>query len=98
MQERSLEPVDSGRALSERERAVMDRIREIAAAELTLAPVLQPDDDLVATLELDSLTRLTLLVAIEDRFQVALSDAALAKVRTLADLSRLVARQTEGTP
>jgi acyl carrier protein len=95
MHEHSPEPVDSGRALSERERQAMEQIRAIAAAQLDLAVEPGPDDDLIETLELDSLTRLSLLVAIEDRFQVALSDDALAKVRTLADLSRLVARESE---
>jgi acyl carrier protein len=75
--------------------AVMAEIRGIAVAELKREGVLDPDDDLVERLQLDSLTRLTLIVAIEDRFRVALPDDELARVRTLAELARLVARLQE---
>lgn len=39
----------------------------------------------------DSLMLLSLVVAVEDRFHVALSDDDTAGVRTLADLARVVA-------
>ena len=45
----------------------------------------------IEKLELDSLTRATLVVAVEDRFRVMLDDDALERVRTAADLCRLVA-------
>lgn len=77
------------------ELAVMDEIRRLAVAELQREGALDPDDDLVEALQLDSLTRLTLIVAIEDRFRIALPDDELERVRTLADLSRLVARRKE---
>jgi len=79
--------------VSAREAQVMDEIRRIAAAELRREGRVDPDEDLVEALQLDSLTRLTLVVAIEDRFRVALPDDELARVRTLAELSHLVARK-----
>ncbi|ACL63774.1 conserved hypothetical protein [Anaeromyxobacter dehalogenans 2CP-1] len=39
---------------------------------------------------LDSLARLSLAVAVEDRFRIALDDEAGLAVRTLGDLARLV--------
>lgn len=39
---------------------------------------------------LDSLARLSLVVAVEDRFRIALDDDAALAVRTLGDLARLV--------
>jgi acyl carrier protein len=83
--------------LSPPEEKVLREIRRIAVAELHRDRVLGPDDDLVAALQLDSLTRVTLLVAIEDRFRVALPDDELERVHTLAELCRLVARLTEPT-
>ena len=78
--------------LSQREREVLDGLRHIAAEQLSGAAELGPDDDLAATLELDSLTRATLVVAVEDRLRVMPDDDALERVRTAADLCRLVAR------
>jgi acyl carrier protein len=78
--------------LSKREEGVLREIRQIALTQLHREPTLAPDDDLTAALELDSLTRVTLVVALEDRFRVALPDDELAEVRSLAELCRLVAR------
>ena len=78
--------------VSPAEARVMREIRELAATAVASDREVAPDDDLVEALALDSLTRVSLIVAIEDRFQVALPDDALMRVRTLAELSRLVAR------
>ena len=75
-----------------RQQEVMREIRRLATAALGQARQVAPDDDLGEALELDSLTRVSLIVAIEDRFRVALPDDELVRVRTLAELSRLVAR------
>jgi acyl carrier protein len=71
---------------------VLAQIRAIARAELETEREVAPEDDLVQVLALDSLTRLTLLVAVEDHFRVALPDEALERVHTLADFCRLVVR------
>jgi acyl carrier protein len=49
-----------------------------------------PDADLPLAGQLDSLSLLALVVAVEDRFRVALSDDEAARASTLADLARLV--------
>jgi len=74
---------------------VLTEIRAIAAAQLDLAREVQPDDDLTRDLELDSLTLATLAVALEDRFNIVLAEEDAARVRTIADLCRLVARRVE---
>jgi acyl carrier protein len=81
--------------LSPSEIEVLREVRRIAVVELHCDRPLLPEDDLVAALELDSLTRVTLIVAIEDRFRVILPDDELMRVRTLAELCRLVVRQQE---
>jgi acyl carrier protein len=48
-----------------------------------------PEEPLAA--RLDSLQLLTLVVAVEDRFHVVLTDDDAAHARSLADLARLVA-------
>jgi acyl carrier protein len=72
------------------EAAVAEEILEVARQVLAFegAPP-APDEPLAA--RLDSLRLLTLAVAVEDRFQVALTDDEAAAARTLADLARLVA-------
>ncbi len=81
-----------------RQADVMREIRQLAAAALRSEREVAPDDDLVEALELDSLTRVSLIVAIEDRFRVVLPDDELMRVQTLADLSQLVARLTDEEP
>jgi acyl carrier protein len=51
-----------------------------------------PDEPLAE--RLDSLRLLSLVVAVEDRFRVALTDDDAATATTLADLARLVAART----
>ncbi|HET9554923.1 MAG TPA: acyl carrier protein [Anaeromyxobacteraceae bacterium] len=65
-------------------------ILRIAQEELRL-PGEPPAPDEVLAGRLDSLMLLSLVVAVEDRFRVALTDDDAAGARTLADLSRLVA-------
>jgi acyl carrier protein len=45
--------------------------------------------------QLDSLMLLSLVVAVEDRFHVVLTDDDAAGARTLADLARIVAARAE---
>ncbi|MFT3912818.1 MAG: acyl carrier protein [Anaeromyxobacteraceae bacterium] len=46
---------------------------------------------------LDSLQRLSLVVAVEDRFRIVLSEEDAAGTRTLADLARLVVLRADAT-
>jgi acyl carrier protein len=80
--------------VTERERRVADEIVRIAVGELKLpaAQVAQlggAGEPLSA--RLDSLALLSLVVAVEDRFRIALADDDAAGVRSLEDLARLVA-------
>jgi acyl carrier protein len=51
---------------------------------------LEPDDDLVAALGLDSLTALRLLAMVEKRFQVRIPDQKLTSMRTLRQIEELL--------
>lgn len=66
-------------------------ILRIARDELHLDGEHAPGEALAA--RLDSLALLSLVVAIEDRFRLVLTDDDAAGTRSLEDLSRLVARR-----
>jgi acyl carrier protein len=75
--------------VSPREAAVAREITRIARDELRLEGEPEPGAPLAA--RLDSLALLALVVAVEDRFHVIVSDEDAAGLRTLEDLARLVA-------
>jgi acyl carrier protein len=75
--------------VTDAEAAVAREIMRIARDELRLEGDPAPGEPLAA--RLDSLALLALVVAVEDRFHVALSDDDGAAIRTLEDLARLVA-------
>src|SRR5436305_2882429 len=54
------------------------------------APALRPDANLDADLGLSSLDRVELMSALEDRYQVDLSETRFSAVRTVADLERML--------
>jgi acyl carrier protein len=68
-------------------------IRRVLREELGLARDPRPEDDLVTDLQLDSVGLLTLVVALEDRFRIALAEEDAASVRTVRDLAALVAER-----
>ena len=57
-------------------------------------PNLQPDASLDSDLGLSSLDRVELLSAIEDRYQVDLSETRFSSVRTVADVERMLRGET----
>jgi acyl carrier protein len=71
-------------------------IGRVVAGELAMARPVHPADRLIEDLGLDSLTLTTLAVALEDRFQVLLSDDAATRIRTVGELARLVAERMSG--
>jgi acyl carrier protein len=85
---RTSEGVTLGVGLSEREVRVAEEIVRIAREDLGIEATraLEP---LAAAL--DSLALLSLVVAVEDRFRIVLTDDDAAGTRTLDDLARLVA-------
>jgi acyl carrier protein len=75
--------------MTPRERAVAEEIRAIARRELRLG--FDPADHEELAARLDSLALLSLVVAVEDRFRIALTEEDAAVARSLADLARIVA-------
>jgi acyl carrier protein len=76
-----------------REAAVVEEILLLAREQLVLdGPLPSPEEPLAG--RLDSLQLLTLVVAIEDRFQIVLTDDDAAGASTLVDVARLVAERT----
>lgn len=78
--------------LTEIEAGVVQVLRQ----RLNIQGPLSSETDLVADLQLDSIKLLTLVVELENRFQVCFEQGDEAEVRTLADLSALVARRLGG--
>jgi acyl carrier protein len=74
--------------------AIADEVRRVAERVLEREVA---GDPTLEELELDSLQRLTLAVALEDRFRVILSDVDAEKVRRLSDLARLIAERGGAT-
>ena len=77
------------------EAQVLESIRDIARSELEVDRSIQPHDDLLGDLGLDSLGLTVLAVGLENRFRVRLSQEDAVAVRTVADLAALVARRSE---
>ncbi len=74
--------------MTDAEAAVAREILRIGRDELRLEEEPAPGEPLAG--RLDSLALLALVVAVEDRFHVALTEADGATTRTLEDLARLV--------
>lgn len=71
---------------------VLAAIREIAARELGMSRPIAASHDLITDLELDSITLVTMLAAVENRFQVRLPPADSEVVRTVQDIVEQVVR------
>ena len=79
--------------MTARESAVAEEILRLAREDLALeGDPPAPDEPLAG--RLDSLLLLSLVVAVEDRFRVALTDDDAAVAVTLSDLARLVSART----
>lgn len=76
--------------MTARERAVAAEILRLAREDVGLE-VEPPSPDAPLAQVLDSLALLSLVVAVEDRFRVILTDEDGAATRSLEDLARLVA-------
>src|SRR5712692_11681152 len=75
---------------------VLTEIRRIAASELELERAVEPSDELIRDLQLDSLGLTILAVGLEDRFRIRLTEEDSARVSTVADLASLVASRASG--
>lgn len=72
---------------------VLAAIREIAATELQFAREILPSHELIVDLELDSITLVMLLAAIENRFRVILPTES-GTLRTVGDIVDYVVQHT----
>ncbi|MGE0450880.1 MAG: acyl carrier protein [Vicinamibacterales bacterium] len=78
---------------------VHDRLVEICCEELgveseEVTPDASIDDDLGA----DSLDRLELALSLEQQYEIDISDADLARLRTVADVERYVTERIDPAP
>jgi len=73
--------------------AILDGIAAAAREELDWEGTLTPETPLVSAMELDSLRMLTLVVAIEDRFEVCLEEGDEAGLTTVGDLAGLIQKR-----
>lgn len=75
---------------------VLAAIREIAARELLIYGEILPAHELIGDLELDSISLVTMLAAIENRFRVQLPPADAGTLQTVQHvIEHVVARAKE---
>lgn len=89
-----VEPQQQQLAQQALEQAVLEEVRRIAAEELEWTRPVQPTDDLLKDLQLDSLGLTVLAVGLENRFRVRLTEEDSAGILTVQDLMRLVATRS----
>ena len=75
--------------LTDVEAAVAREIRRIVREELRAREEFGDEEELAA--RLDSLLLLSLVVAVEDRFRIVLTEEDSSRARSLVDLARIVA-------
>ncbi len=72
---------------------VLEAVRRIFREELQRSDPVLPEHELAGDLQLDSVQLLTLVVGLENRFQIALAEEDAGEVRTVGDLARLVVQR-----
>lgn len=77
------------------EAAILDGLEAIAKQHLSYEGPLPLDQPIVDTLTLDSIRMLTLLVEVENRFEVCLEESDESSIETLRDLVHVVTRLTD---
>jgi len=73
--------------MTEVERGVRSVVRDITARDVSS---LQPDDDLVMAVGIDSLQGLQILAIVEKRFDVRLRDEELIQMRTIGRIAQAI--------
>jgi acyl carrier protein len=78
---------------------LLAEITETVRSATKIAPqvLLTADSRLVEDLAIDSLDLVGVLVAIQDRFDIAIDDDDVPNLRRVVDLARYVARQRGGS-
>jgi len=72
---------------------VLEEIARVVRDDLGVKQHVDANVDLLQDLALDSLAILTLVVALEDRFEVALKEEDAGEIRTAGELAQLVVRR-----
>ena len=82
--------------MTPREAELASEIRRLAREELGLEWDGADGEELAG--RLDSLALLSLVVAVEDRFRLVITEEDVAGARSLADLAGVIARKLEAPP
>ena len=75
---------------------ILDGLRAIAKTHLAYEGDLPRDAPLVETLKLDSIRMLTLIVEVENHFEICLEEDDESSIENLGDLIAVVKRLTDG--
>lgn len=75
---------------------ILDGLRAIAKTHLAYEGDLPMDAPLVETLKLDSIRMLTLIVEVENHFEICLEEDDESSIENLGDLIAVVKRLTDG--
>jgi acyl carrier protein len=75
------------------ERQVLEVIRRVAAEQLDFQGTIEPQHALQADLQLDSLGLTIMAVELENHFQLKLSEDDAARITTVGELTRHIARR-----
>ncbi len=75
---------------------ILEGLRAIAKTHLSYDGDMVMDAPLVETLKLDSIRMLTLIVEVENRFEICLEEDDESSIETLQDLIVVVRRLTDG--
>lgn len=81
---------DEGRESSSSSRSLAALVGRIGGGEAETLKSLEPSANLTTDLKLDSLARVELLSALEDRYQISLDEAAFTRATTVGDIERMV--------
>jgi acyl carrier protein len=80
------------------EAEVLQAIQQIATQELHMAREIHPSHALFGDLELDSITIVTLLASLENRYRVCLPPTDSVSLQTVGDVIRSVLEASQGAP
>jgi len=77
---------------------ILDEVRQTLSAELEIAESVELHHKLAKDLGIDSMGAIILVVGLEDRFRIKLSDGDAGAVVTVKDLIDLVERRVREAP
>lgn len=73
---------------------ILQQVTRLLGKHLDMAPVeIKPEDDITATLKMDSLSAVEFVLGLEDLFKVELPDEVVEGAKTVEDIARRVEEQ-----